>query len=149
MFCFKVKFVKPIWNFHWSKILLQLHRFSTIFHFDLTFTTSTGWKVLNCTVQFFRYVEILFASGQPTGGQISNFLLEKSRVVTQNPLERNFHIFYQLISGLKDSLKDDLGVTGPDYYNYLNEHNCYKVTQIRITTFWKKPLHFVFLQNWY
>ena len=84
-------------------------------------------------MQFSRYVEIMFASGQPTGGQISNFLLEKSRVVTQNPLERNFHIFYQLISGLKDSLKDDLGVTGPDYYNYLNEHNCYKVTQIRIT----------------
>ena len=92
-------------------------------------------------------MEILFASGQPTGGQISNFLLEKSRVVTQNPLERNFHIFYQLISGLKDSLKDDLGVTDPDYYNYLNEHNCYKVTQIRITTFWKKPLDFGFLQN--
>ena len=37
MFCFKVKCVKSIWNFHWSKILLQRHRFSTTFPFDLTY----------------------------------------------------------------------------------------------------------------
>ena len=43
-----------------------------------------------------KYVEILFQSGMPGGGKVRNFLLEKSRVVGQNPQERNFHVFYQV-----------------------------------------------------
>ena len=74
-----------------------------------------------------KYVEIIFVSGQPVGGKISNFLLEKSRVVTQNAMERNFHIFYQLITGLQKNLRDDLGITEADYYHYLNMHGCYKI----------------------
>ena len=65
-------------------------------------------------------------SGQPIGGKISNFLLEKSRVVTQNPNERNFHIFYQLCCGMDEESKKQFGITEPNYYNYLNMHDCYK-----------------------
>ena len=77
-----------------------------------------------------KYVEIFFMSGQPIGGKISNFLLEKSRVVTQNPNERNFHIFYQLCSGMDEESKKQFGITEPDYYNYLNMHDCYKESNI-------------------
>ncbi|XP_063736806.1 myosin IEb isoform X2 [Eleginops maclovinus] len=85
----------------------------------------------NNSSRFGKYFEIQFSrGGAPDGGKISNFLLEKSRVVSQNPGERSFHIYYQLLGGATSEQRENLGVTTPDYYFYLNQSGTYTVEDI-------------------
>ncbi|XP_032089957.1 unconventional myosin-Ie-like [Thamnophis elegans] len=82
----------------------------------------------NNSSRFGKYFEIQFSrGGEPDGGKIYNFLLEKSRVVSQNSGERNFHIYYQLLEGASQEQRENLGITSPDYYYYLNQSAAYKV----------------------
>lgn len=53
-----------------------------------------------------------------TGAKVNEYLLEKSRVVYQNPGERNFHIFYWMLGGLEPSLKMELHIEDPHDFRY-------------------------------
>lgn len=78
--------------------------------------------------RFGKYFEIQFdLFGDPVGGKIRNYLLEKVRVVQQQPGERSFHIFYQLLSGASPAEQKELELYGPQYYRYLNESGCVAV----------------------
>uniref|UniRef100_A0A914V882 Unconventional myosin-VI n=1 Tax=Plectus sambesii TaxID=2011161 RepID=A0A914V882_9BILA len=78
----------------------------------------------NNSSRFGKFVEIHFNNKyQVTGGFVSHYLLEKSRLCRQQRGERNYHIFYQLIAGSDEQLRQQLNLGSPDAYHYLR-HGC-------------------------
>ncbi|XP_066261972.1 myosin heavy chain, muscle isoform X13 [Euwallacea similis] len=57
--------------------------------------------------RFGKFIRIHFGpTGKLAGADIETYLLEKARVISQQSLERSYHIFYQIMSGAVSGLKD-------------------------------------------
>eukprot|EP00457_Paulinella_chromatophora_P000556 gb/GEZN01000556.1/.p1 GENE.gb/GEZN01000556.1/~~gb/GEZN01000556.1/.p1 ORF type:complete len:1220 (+),score=173.10 gb/GEZN01000556.1/:156-3815(+) len=76
--------------------------------------------------RFGKYMEIQFdGAGVPLGGRVTQYLLEKSRVVVRAPGERSFHIFYMLLTEPDHVLTKLKLVKDPKFYRYLSLSDCY------------------------
>ncbi|XP_035909592.1 myosin heavy chain, muscle isoform X15 [Anopheles stephensi] len=68
--------------------------------------------------RFGKFIRIHFTgSGKLAGADIETYLLEKARVISQQTLERSYHIFYQIMSGSVKGLKDMCFLSN-DIYDY-------------------------------
>ncbi|XP_026689236.1 myosin heavy chain, muscle-like isoform X12 [Diaphorina citri] len=57
--------------------------------------------------RFGKFIRIHFGpSGKLAGADIETYLLEKARVISQQALERSYHIFYQMMSGSVKGVKE-------------------------------------------
>ena len=63
----------------------------------------------------------------PRAWQVRHYLLEKARVVSQHPGERNYHVFYQMCAGLPEELRTRLHLAKPQSYSYLNKSGVYEL----------------------
>lgn len=76
----------------------------------------------NNSSRFGKFVQLHFSQkGNIQGGRIVDYLLEKNRVVRQNPGERNYHIFYAILAGTNSQQREAFGLTHPDSYHYLRQ----------------------------
>ena len=59
--------------------------------------------------------------GVISGANITEYLLEKSRIVTHAPDERNYHVFYEMLAGLTEEQRQKFGLMTAEKYFYLNQ----------------------------
>ncbi|BFZ03204.1 hypothetical protein BsWGS_06243 [Bradybaena similaris] len=77
----------------------------------------------NNSSRFGKFIRIHFGTqGKIAGADIETYLLEKSRVTFQQPAERNYHIFYQLLSPALSHLHEKILLSpDPALYSFINQ----------------------------
>jgi len=80
----------------------------------------------NNSSRFGKWMQIDFdRAGRVIGCEIENYLLETSRVTTQNPDERSYHIFYMLMAGADAAMRARLQLEdGAEGFTYTNTSGC-------------------------
>jgi myosin-9 len=76
----------------------------------------------NNSSRFGKFIQVQFKeNGAYYGASIVKYLLEKSRIISQAPGERNYHVFYYLLAGADSQLRRSLHLLKINEYHYLTQ----------------------------
>ena len=85
----------------------------------------------NNSSRFGKYMEVRFGkAGIISGAVITNYLLEKSRVIKQFVGERNYHVMYQLCRAAPLDIKSKFHLKSPSDFDFLNKSECYDISGV-------------------
>uniref|UniRef100_A0A671YF98 Myosin-9 n=1 Tax=Sparus aurata TaxID=8175 RepID=A0A671YF98_SPAAU len=74
--------------------------------------------------RFGKFIRINFdVNGYIVGANIETYLLEKSRAIRQAKDERTFHVFYYMLTGAGDKLRNELLLENYNNYRFLSNGN--------------------------
>ncbi|XP_058419635.1 unconventional myosin-IXb isoform X3 [Diceros bicornis minor] len=78
----------------------------------------------NNSSRFGKFIQVNYLeSGIVRGAVVEKYLLEKSRLVSREKDERNYHVFYYLLLGVSEEERQEFQLKQPEDYFYLNQHN--------------------------
>ncbi|KAM4051304.1 unconventional myosin-IXb isoform 2-T2 [Anomaloglossus baeobatrachus] len=78
----------------------------------------------NNSSRFGKFIQVNYLeSGIVRGAVVEKYLLEKSRLVSQEKNERNYHVFYYMLLGASEEERKAFQLKQPEDYFYLNQNN--------------------------
>ncbi|XP_041861931.1 unconventional myosin-IXb isoform X3 [Melanotaenia boesemani] len=78
----------------------------------------------NNSSRFGKFIQVNYLeSGVVRGAVVEKYLLEKSRLVSREKNERNYHVFYYLLLGASEEERKEFKLLPPEEYFYLKQEN--------------------------
>ncbi|XP_036411404.1 unconventional myosin-IXb [Megalops cyprinoides] len=78
----------------------------------------------NNSSRFGKFIQVNYLeSGVVRGAVVEKYLLEKSRLVSREKNERNYHVFYYLLVGASEEERKEFKLLQPEEYLYLKQQN--------------------------
>ncbi|XP_044055837.1 unconventional myosin-IXb isoform X2 [Siniperca chuatsi] len=78
----------------------------------------------NNSSRFGKFIQVNYLdSGVVRGAVVEKYLLEKSRLVSRENNERNYHVFYYLLLGASEEERKEFKLLPPEDYFYLKQQN--------------------------
>ncbi|XP_023674613.2 unconventional myosin-IXb isoform X1 [Paramormyrops kingsleyae] len=85
----------------------------------------------NNSSRFGKYIQLNYLeSGVMRGAVVQKYLLEKSRLVSREKNERNYHVFYYLLAGASEEKRRNFKLLNPKDYVYLKQESMFAEDEV-------------------